>query len=72
MDNRPQVMLDVRQRTGVRRQGRAGMDCGCGCQDRLHRAGQPLGERSPPVEVAAAPDYIHLIADSSCPGLVDK
>jgi hypothetical protein len=35
----------VRQRTGVRRQGRAGMDRGCRCQDRLHRARQPLGER---------------------------
>src|SRR6266545_2660646 len=35
----------VRQWTGVRRQGRAGMDRGCRCQDRLHRAGQPVGER---------------------------
>ena len=33
----------VRQRTGVPRQGGAGLDRGCRCQDRLHRAGQPLG-----------------------------
>src|SRR6516164_1522938 len=35
----------LRQRTGVRGQGRAGMDRGCRRQDRLHRAGQSLGER---------------------------
>src|SRR6516165_499234 len=35
----------VRQRTGVRRQGSTGMDRGCRCQDSLHRARQPLGER---------------------------
>jgi transposase InsO family protein len=29
------------QRTGVRRQGSTGMDRGCRCQDRLHRARQP-------------------------------
>src|SRR5262249_51704550 len=34
----------VRQRTAVRRQGGTGIDRGCQCQDRLHRAGQPLGE----------------------------
>src|SRR5262245_39848388 len=34
----------LRQRTGVRGQGRAGMDRVCRCQDRLHRAGQSLGE----------------------------
>jgi hypothetical protein len=33
------------RRTGVRRHGCAGMDRGCRCQHRLHRAGQPLGER---------------------------
>jgi hypothetical protein len=31
----------VRQRTGVRGQGRAGMDRSCRHQDRLYRAGQP-------------------------------
>ena len=35
----------LRQRTGVRGQGRAGMDLSCRCQDRLHRAGQSSGER---------------------------
>src|SRR5262249_10055654 len=35
----------LRQRTGVRGQGRAGMDRGGRRQDRLHRAGQSLGER---------------------------
>src|SRR5262245_6922227 len=34
----------VRQRTGVRGQGRAGMDRSCWRQDRLDRAGQSLGE----------------------------
>src|ERR1700751_1394619 len=34
----------VRQRTGVRRQGGAGLDHGCRCQDRLNRAGQPPWE----------------------------
>jgi hypothetical protein len=32
------------RRTGVCRHGCAGMDHGCRCQDRLHRAGQPLGD----------------------------
>ena len=35
----------LRQRPRVRRQGRAGMDCRRRCQDGLHRARQPLGER---------------------------
>src|SRR5215831_10180149 len=38
-------LYPVRQRTGVPRQGSTGMDRGCRCQDRLHRARQPLGER---------------------------
>src|SRR5262245_60659121 len=35
----------VRQRTRVRRQGGTELDRGCRCQDRLHRARQPLRER---------------------------
>src|SRR5262245_23994926 len=35
----------LRQRTGVCRRGRAGMDRSCRNQDRLHRARQSLGER---------------------------
>ena len=35
----------VRQRPGVRRQGGAGVDRRGRREDRLHRAGQPLGER---------------------------
>ena len=35
----------LRQRPGVRRQGGAGLDRRGRCQDGLHRAGQPVGER---------------------------
>src|SRR5262245_48316693 len=38
-------LYPVRQRTGVPRQGSTGMDRGCRCQGRLHRARQPRGER---------------------------
>ena len=42
---RASPLSPLRQRTGVRRQGIAGMDRGCRCQDRLHRGRQPVGER---------------------------